>query len=75
MKVRELTIEQKDLLVGQKWNNDTFFNPVLDADGKWFISEEEYQGCTLLKALELGISSWFPSLPQIDYNPVIVEMP
>ena len=42
MKVRELTIEQKTLLVGQKWNNETFFNPVLDADGKWFISEEEY---------------------------------
>lgn len=73
MKVRKLTIEQKTLLVGQKWNNETFFNPVLDADNNWFISEEEYQGCTLLKAIELGIENWFPNLPQIDYNPVIVE--
>ena len=73
MKVRKLTIEQKDLLIGQKWNNETFFNPVLDADGNWFISEEEFQGCTLLKAIELGIENWFPTLPQIDYNPVIVE--
>ena len=71
MKVRELTIEQKDVLMGQKWNSDTFFNPIQDADGKWIIGEIEFQGCTLIKAIELGIENWFPNLPQIDLNPII----
>ena len=44
MNVYKLTIEQKDQLVGQKWNEDVFFNPAQDADGNWFISVEEVNG-------------------------------
>ena len=33
MKVRQLTQEQKDQLIGQMWNNGSYFNPTLDANG------------------------------------------
>lgn len=73
MTVRLLTIGQKDSLINQKWNNDTYFNPIQDASGNWIISNEEYYGCTLLKAIELRIELWFPNLPEIIYNPIINE--
>lgn len=68
MKVRELTIEQKAQLVGQTWDGVQYFNPCLDADGNWFISNEEFFNCTT--GVMIG---WI--LPEIDYNPVIVELP
>lgn len=68
MKVRQLTIEQKDLLVGQTWDGVQYFNPTLDANGNWFISNEEYFNCTT--GVMIG---W--NLPEIDYNPVIVNLP
>ena len=75
MKVRELTLEQKNLLVGQVWGYENqIFNPLLDADGKWFISNEEVNGCTLLQAQLIGCDSWLLTLPEIDYNPVISEI-
>ena len=75
MKVRQLTIEQKDALIGQTYDNVQFFNPVLDADGNWFISTEEYKYLTLVRANELGVISWWFTLPEIDYNPVVTELP
>jgi hypothetical protein len=71
MKVRQLTAEQKDLLNGQKWNNQAYFNPTLDADGNWFISIEEVNGCTH----ENGAFEWIHELPLIAYNPVVSELP
>lgn len=68
MKVRQLTLEQKDLLIGQKWNDEAFFNPLLDADGNWFISNEEVNGCT-----NEGVNEWIHELVEIDYNPIINE--
>jgi hypothetical protein len=70
MNVHKLTIEQKDQLVGQKWNEDTFFNPQLDANGNWFISVEEVNGCT-----HQGMVEWIHELPLISHNPVISELP
>lgn len=67
MKVRQLTQEQKDLLVGQTWDGVQYFNPTLDANGNWFISNEEVNGCTTI--------AWLFTLPEIDYNPVISELP
>lgn len=76
MKVRELTIEQKDLLEGQVWGfQGQYFNPQLDADGNWFISNEEVNGCTLQQAQLIGCDAWLLTLPEIDYNPVVTEMP
>ncbi len=75
MKVRKLTIEQKDLLIGKVWGYENqIFNPVLDVNGNWFISNEEVNGCTLAQAQLIGCDSWLLTLPEIDYNPIIVEM-
>jgi len=72
MTVRQLTTEQKDLLVGQKWGpQDQYFNPQQDADGNWFISNEEVNGCTH----ENGAFEWIHELPLIPYNPIISELP
>ena len=35
-----LTEEQKDLLVGQEFMVDVYFNPVQDINNNWFISVE-----------------------------------
>jgi hypothetical protein len=75
MNVYKLTTAQKDQLVGQTFDNVQFFNPVLDADGNWFISIEEYNYLTLVRANELGVISWWFSLPLIPYNPVVSELP
>jgi hypothetical protein len=69
MNVYKLTAEQKDMLVGQMWNNQAFFNPTLDADGNWFISIEEVNGC------EKPEFAWVKELAEIDYNPVVSELP
>lgn len=74
MNVRKLTIEQKDLLIGQVWGaNEQLFNPIQDANNEWIISEEEVQGCTLAQAVLIGCDAWLLSLPIIEFNPVIVE--
>ena len=68
MNVYKLTEEQKDLLIGQTWDGVQYFNPVLDADGNWFISEQEVNGCT-----HQGMVEWIHDLQQIPYNPVIID--
>ena len=70
MKVRQLTAEQKDALVGQTYDGVQFFNPTLDADGTWFISQECVDQC-----IHEGIHEWIHDLPLIAYNPVISELP
>ena len=69
MKVRQITTEQKDLLIGQTWDGVQYFNPTQDADGNWFISVEEVNGCTH----ENGAFEWIHELQEIDYNPIINE--
>jgi hypothetical protein len=68
MKVRKITVEQKDLLIGQTFDGVQYFNPTLDANGNWFISNEEVNGCT-----HEGVNEWIHELEEIDYNPVIVN--
>ena len=68
MKVRQLTIEQKNQLVGQTYDGVQYFNPTLDADGIWFISNEEFFNCTTA-----ALYAW--TLPEIDHNPVISTLP
>ena len=68
MKVRQLTLEQKDQLVGQTYDGVQFFNPTLDADGNWFISNEEFFNCTTD-----DLFGW--TLPEIDHNPVVSTLP
>lgn len=67
MQVFKITETQKDLLVGQTWDGVQYFNPTLDANGNWFISNEEVNGCSTI--------AWLLTLPEIDYNPVITQLP
>jgi len=66
MKVRKLTEEQKDQLVGQTYDGVCYFNPTLDADNNWFISNEEIQFCNKVEF------AWINELPEIDHNPIIM---
>lgn len=68
MNVYKLTTEQKNLLIGQKWDSEQYFNPVIDANGNYFVSQEEVNGCNKPEF------QWIHNLPLIPYNPVIREM-
>ena len=70
MKVRQLTEEQKNLLEGKMYDGVQFFNPTQDADGNWFISNEEVS-----QATNEEFTSWINGLTEIDYNPVVSELP
>jgi len=69
MKVRKLTEAQKDLLVGQTYDGVQFFNPTQDANGNWFISNEEVSFCTKEEY------NWVSELEEIDHNPIVNELP
>ena len=69
MQVVKITEEQKDLLIGQTWDNYTFFNPTLDADNQWFVSIEEVSGCNKPEF------QWLKDCELIEYNPVISNFP
>jgi hypothetical protein len=71
MKVRLLTEEQKDQLVGQTYDGVQYFNPTLDADGNWFISNEEVNNCTHIN----GAFEWIHNLPEINHTPIVSELP
>ena len=70
MKVRQLTEEQKNLLEGKMYDGVQFFNPTQDADGNWFISNEE-----VVQTTNEEFTSWINDLTEIDYNPVVSELP
>ena len=63
----KLTTEQKDLLVGQQFAPDEYFNPVPDIDGVFFIFEGEVNGCTNEEFM------WVKDLPEAEYVPPAVE--
>jgi hypothetical protein len=64
MNVYELSIEQKEVLIGQTYDGLQYFNPVLDAEGNWFISIEEVN-CCINESFQ-----WVKDLPLIEYNPI-----
>lgn len=69
MQVVKITQQQKDLLVGQTWDEVTFFNPTLDAANNWFVSIEEVNGCNKQEF------QWLKSCELIEHNPVVVNIP
>ena len=38
-----LKVEQKDLLIGQMFDEDSYFNPIQDNEDNWIISIEEIE--------------------------------
>jgi predicted ribonuclease YlaK len=63
MKVGLLKPEQKEELVGQWYANDSYFNPIQDAQDNWVISVEEMEQCVNLDFL------WVKDLELIEYLP------
>jgi hypothetical protein len=63
-----LTIEQKDELIGQLYTEDSYFNPIQDADDNWVISIEEIEFCTVDQFM------WVKDLPLIEYVPKVIEL-
>lgn len=64
-----LTIEQKDSLVGQMYDEDSYFNPIEDADLNWIISVEEIEYNTNPEFM------WIKDLPFIEYKPKTSPFP
>lgn len=62
-----LTIEQKDSLVGQMYDDDSFFNPITDLADQWIISTEEMDFCVNPEF------QWVKTLPLIEYVPKPVD--
>ena len=62
IKVYRITEAEADLLRGQEFDTDSYFNPTLDADGFWFISDEEVKG---LKKSEFD---WIKNKTKVDWK-------
>jgi hypothetical protein len=58
-----LTENQKDNLVGQLYDEDSYFNPIQDINDNWIISVEEMEFCVNPEF------QWVKDLPPIDYKP------
>ncbi len=65
--MRILTKEQFKLLAGEQLAKDSYFNPVLDADGDRVISEEEAEQCTNPDF------QFVKDLPFKELNPVVIK--
>jgi hypothetical protein len=61
IQVATLTETQKDLLLDQKYNEDSYFNPLQDCNGVWFISTEEINNCIYPQF------NWIQTLPLINF--------
>ena len=58
-----LTEIQKDELIGQLYDSDSYFNPIQDIDDNWIISTEE------IEQNENPNFTWVRDLPLIEYIP------
>ena len=58
-----LTELQKDELVGQLFDEDSYFNPIQDLNENWIISVEEIDQCVNPEFM------WVKDLPLIPYEP------
>jgi hypothetical protein len=58
-----LTETQKNSLVGQLYDDDSYFNPIQDLDENWIISVEEMEFCVNPEF------QWVKDLPLIEYKP------
>jgi hypothetical protein len=58
-----LTESQKNELVGQLYDEDSYFNPIQDANDDWIISIEEIDQCVTPEF------QWVKDLPLIEYIP------
>jgi hypothetical protein len=59
--VYKLTNEQAEQLKNIEYTTDMFFNPILDANNNYIISEEEVNATNI---------NWVKELPKIEYIPI-----
>jgi hypothetical protein len=64
-----LTIEQKDLLVGQMFDEDSYFNPIQDDNDNWIISIEE------IEQNQNPSFVWLQDLEMIIFVPKVNPLP
>jgi hypothetical protein len=64
MLVGLLTESQRNLLYGQQFDSDHFFNPIQDGDDNWIITLDEIDWCVN------DNFSWVKNLELIEYVPV-----
>ena len=64
-----LSIAQKDLLVGQLFDEDSYFNPIQDDNDNWIISIEE------IEQNQNPIFGWLQDLEMILFVPKVNPMP
>jgi hypothetical protein len=68
MKVKLLTPEQKQKLVGQQHSPNSYFNTdLVDADGNYIMAIETALNCTNNNFI------WVKDLPEIEYKPIIIS--
>ena len=58
-----LTEAQKDILIGQLYDEDSYFNPIADLYDRYIISVEEMEFCVNPEFM------WVKDLPLIPYEP------
>ncbi len=58
-----LTESQKNELVGNLYDEDSYFNPIQDDFDQWIISTEEMEFCVNPEF------QWVKTLPLIEYKP------
>ena len=58
-----LTESQKNELIGQLYDEDSYFNPIQDIEDNWIISFEEMEFCVNPEF------QWVKDLPIIEYKP------
>lgn len=66
-----LTLEQKNLLVGQLFAPDSFFNPIQDNFDNWVISVEEMEYCDNPEFLWVKDLELILFVPKESVNPFI----
>jgi hypothetical protein len=65
-KVAIITEAQKDELIGEKFSQNSFFNPIQDVNNNWVISIEEIEKCE-----NEFKPDWFDSLVLVDLKPKV----
>jgi len=63
-----LTLSQKNDLFEMLYDDDSYFNPIQDADDNWIISVEEMEFCIVEQF------QWVKQLPLIEYNPKVTAI-
>ena len=64
-----LSVAQKDLLVGQLFDEDSYFNPIQDDADNWIISIEE------IEQNQNPSFGWLQDLEMIIFVPKVNPMP